>query len=101
MLVSGWVPLVLSLPVQPPEAVQAVAPVELQARVELPPEETELGEAEMDTVGVGGRVTVTEAEEAADPPAPVQVRVYVVLVEGDTVVVPPEAGERVPTPWLM
>ena len=44
-------PLVASVPLQPPEAVQLVALVELQARFDEPPEFTVVGFAVSDTVG--------------------------------------------------
>jgi hypothetical protein len=50
------------LPDQPPEAVQAVALVVDQVRVELPPLATVLGLAPRATVGAGvGAVTLTVA----------------------------------------
>ncbi len=55
-------PLVAMLPDQPPEAVQAVALVVDQVRVELPPLATVLGLAPRATVGAGvGAVTLTVA----------------------------------------
>ena len=51
------VPLVALLPVHAPLAVQEVASVDDHVRVEVPPDVTEVGFAEMVTVGVG----VTEA----------------------------------------
>jgi hypothetical protein len=55
-----FVPLVASVPVQPPVAVQEVALVLDQVRVELPPEVMEIGLADRVTVGVGATgVTVT------------------------------------------
>jgi hypothetical protein len=71
-------PLVASLPLHPPEAVQDVALVDDQDSVELPPLAMVLGLALKLTVGAG-EVTVTLADCAALPPAPVQVRVYVVF----------------------
>jgi hypothetical protein len=56
-----WVPLVALLPDQPPEAVQAVALVEDQVRVELAPEAIVLGPALMLTVGAAD-VTDTVAD---------------------------------------
>ncbi|MDO8655079.1 MAG: hypothetical protein Q7R48_01475 [bacterium] len=53
----------------PAYAVQLVALVELQERVVEPLYEVGLGEAEMVTVGDGGR-TVTNVKPHADPPAP-------------------------------
>ena len=69
-------PLVASLPLQPPEAVQEVAFVDDQDRVELLPLAMVLGLALKLTVGAG-EVTVTVADCAELPPAPVQVSVYV------------------------
>ena len=71
-------PLVATEPLQAPEAVQEVALVEDQARVELPPWETLVGLAVSETVG-GVAETVTVADWAAEPPAPVQVRVNFVV----------------------
>jgi hypothetical protein len=51
-----WVPLVASAPVQPPEAVQDVALVELQVSVDEPPTATTVGLALR--VAVGGTATV-------------------------------------------
>ena len=67
-------PLVASVPLHAPEAVQEVAWVEDQVRVELPPLEMVLGLALRLTVGAGV-VTVTVADWPALPPAPVQVNV--------------------------
>jgi hypothetical protein len=72
-------PLVALLPDQPPEAVQAVALVEDQAKVELPPLATLVGLAVSETVGVGA-VTETVADCDAEPPVPLQVNVNVVAV---------------------
>jgi hypothetical protein len=69
-------PLVASLPLQPPEAVQEVAFVDDQDSVELLPLAMVLGLALKLTVGAG-EVTVTVADCAALPPAPVQLSVYV------------------------
>jgi hypothetical protein len=65
---------VASEPLQPPDAAQEVAFVEDQLKVEVAPLATVVGLALSDTVGAGG-VTVTVADWAALPPAPVQVRV--------------------------
>ena len=70
---TGW------LPPQAPEAVQVVAFVEDQVRIELLPLTTVLGLADSVMVGIGW-VTDTVADCEALPPAPVQVRVNVVLV---------------------
>jgi hypothetical protein len=69
-------PLVASLPLQPPEALQDVAFLDDQDSVELLPLAMVLGLALKLTVGAG-EVTVTVADCAALPPAPVQVSVYV------------------------
>jgi hypothetical protein len=68
------VPLIASLPVHPPEAVQDVASVEDQVRVDVPPFFTVVGLAVKVTAGAGV-VTDTEADCTALPPLPVQVNV--------------------------
>jgi len=65
-------PLVGSVPVQPPEAVQAVALVEDQVSVDVAPLLTVLGFAFMVTAGLGV-LTVTVADWAALPPGPAHV----------------------------
>ena len=65
------VPLAASVPVQPPEAVQAVALVELQVREAVAPLATTVGFAVK--VAVGTTLTVAVATGLV-PPAPVQVR---------------------------
>jgi hypothetical protein len=72
-----WEPLVGTAPDQPPEAVQEVALVVDQPKVELPPEATLAGFALKETVG--GAVTVTVADCDAVPPAPVQLKVNFVV----------------------
>jgi hypothetical protein len=67
-------PLVASLPLHPPEAVQDEALVDDQVSVELLPLAMLLGLALNLTVGAA-EVTVTVADCAALPPVPVQVRV--------------------------
>ena len=67
-------PLVASLPLQPPEALQDVAFLDDQDSAELLPLAIVLGLALKLTVGAG-EVTVTVADCAALPPAPVQVSV--------------------------
>jgi hypothetical protein len=67
-------PLAGLAPVQAPEAVQEVALVADQVRVELLPLITELGFELRLTVGAGD-FTETEADCVALPPAPVQVKV--------------------------
>jgi hypothetical protein len=68
------VPLIASVPLHPPDAVQEVALVEDQDSVELAPFATVLGLALKLTVGAA-EVTVTVEDCAALPPVPVQVRV--------------------------
>jgi hypothetical protein len=58
-LFMGCVPLVASAPLQPLDAVQEVALVEDQASVVEPPEVTDVGSAEIETVGTGGGAAVT------------------------------------------
>jgi hypothetical protein len=73
------VPLVLLVPVQPPEAVQDVALVELQVNVEDAPLASVVWLADSMAVGTGLAVTVTVAAAAAlVPPEPMQVSEYVV-----------------------
>ena len=68
------VPLVATAPLQAPEAVHAVASVELQVKLELAPLVTVVGAAVNVTVGAGS-VTTTSADCEAEPPVPVQVRI--------------------------
>jgi hypothetical protein len=67
-------PAVASEPLQPPEAVQAVALVDDQVRADVAPLFTVVGFAVKVTAGAGV-VTDTVADCAALPPAPVQVSV--------------------------
>jgi hypothetical protein len=67
-------PLVVSAPLQPPEAAQEVALFEDQVNVDVAPLATVLGLALSVTVGAG-LVTVTVADCAPLPPGPSQVRV--------------------------
>ena len=66
------VPLIAFAPLQPPEAVQEAAPIELQVRVEAPPLATDAGFAVNVTVSAGTTVTVAAATLLV-PPVPVQV----------------------------
>lgn len=72
------VPLIALVPDQAPEAVQEVALVEDQLNVEVPPLETLVGLALSETLGAAAD-TVTVADCVADPPAPVQVSMYLVV----------------------
>jgi hypothetical protein len=69
------VPLVGTLPCQPPEAVQAVAPGAFQLRVELPPLATVEGAAVNVTKAVAGVATETATDCVVLPPEPLQVSV--------------------------
>ena len=74
-------PLVGTAPLQPPEAVHAVALVELHVSVEVPPLMTVVGLADNAAVGTGAAVTATIAVAAGlIPPGPVQVSEYAVFV---------------------
>ena len=67
-------PLSALLPLQPPEAVQALAFAADQVSVELVPLVTELGAALIRTVGAGvAELTETVADWVALPPGPVHV----------------------------
>ena len=69
-------PLAASVPVQPPLAWQAVALVEVQVSVDVPPTGTEVGLAVI--VAVGTTLTVAATVEL-EPPAPLQTIEKVVL----------------------
>jgi len=68
------VPLVATVPFQPPEAVHAVALSDFQLKVDVPPLAIVVGDADNVTVG-GSEVTTTCADWEADPPGPLQVSV--------------------------
>jgi hypothetical protein len=68
-----WEPAVGSEPLQPPDAVQAVALVDDQVNADVAPLFTVVGFAVRVTAGAGA-VTDTVADCAALPPLPVQVR---------------------------
>jgi hypothetical protein len=74
------VPLEANVPLQPPEAVQDVALVELQVSMEVPPLGTLVGFAVKVAAGTGLAVTETVAAAAVVPSVPVQVSEYVVSV---------------------
>jgi hypothetical protein len=85
------VPLTGRAPVQPPEAVQLVALVVVQARIEFSPATIAVGLALRARVGAGGgaATTVTLTVWLVEPPLPVQVSVYAeVTVSGPVVTVP-------------
>jgi hypothetical protein len=92
------VPLAASAPLQPPEAVQAVALVELQVSVEAPPLVTEVGFAASVAVGADPTLTVAVAV-ALEPPGPVQINEYEVAdVRGPVLRVPLTASAPVQPP---
>ena len=92
-------PLIACAPLHPPDAVQLVALVEVQARVDAPPLVTLAGLALRDTVGAAGAETVTVADCDAEPPAPVQVRVnFVVAVRAAVVCEPVVASAPLQPP---
>jgi hypothetical protein len=79
-----WLPLLARAPLQPPEAVHAVALVELHVKLEVAPVATTVGAAANATVGTGTIVTVAVAG-AVVPPGPMQTIEYaVVAVNGPT-----------------
>jgi hypothetical protein len=78
-------------PLQPPEAVQAVASVDDQVNAEVAPLLTVAGVAVRVTAGAGV-VTDTVADCTALPPLPVQLRVYVELAARAPVVCEPLTG---------
>ncbi|HEY3783667.1 MAG TPA: hypothetical protein VGL55_00125 [Steroidobacteraceae bacterium] len=99
--VSGpvfFVPLVRSVPLQAPEAVQDVELSELQVRVDVPLGATTVGEA--DNTAVGTVVTVTVALAALlVPPAPAQVsEKEVVLLSAPVLLLPLGANEPLHPP---
>ena len=68
---TAWVPLILLAPLQPPDAVQLVALVELQVRLALPPRATVAGLAKNETVGAGVGGGVVMFDTVTDLPAEV------------------------------
>ena len=87
--VTPSAPLIASAPVQPPLAVQEVAFVLDQVRVELPPEEMAVGLADSVTVGAAGFTVTVAVWVAAAPAAFVTVREYIVVTGGVTLTVCP------------
>jgi hypothetical protein len=84
----AFVPLVASEPLQPPDAVQAVALVADQVNVALPPLATLAALVLSETLG-GMTDTVTVADCDAEPPVPLQVSVKFVFAVSDEVVCEP------------
>jgi hypothetical protein len=88
------VPDTALVPDQPPAAVQLVVPVDDQVNVDDPPANTLSGLAENVTVGAGGggALTVIVTEVSAEPPGPVQARLYdAVVVSSERTSVPDRA----------
>jgi hypothetical protein len=86
-------PLVALVPDQSPLATQEVALVEVQLRVEDPPWVTALGTAVRVRVGAGvGGDTVTVVLFEADPPAPLHVKVNVVVCANAAVPCEPDVA---------
>jgi hypothetical protein len=85
-------PLTGLFPDQAPEAVQDVALVEDQVKLELLPLATVLGLALMLTVAVGFGLTVTVVDWAALPPLPLHVNVYVAFADSAPVDCDPLIG---------
>lgn len=89
------VPLAPSEPVHPPEAVQAVALLELQVSIDVPPNATLMGDAVSAATGAGGgsELTVTVALAAAlVPPGPEHVSEKVELAASAPVLFEPLAA---------
>lgn len=85
------VPLGASIPLQPPEAVQESAPVELQVSDEVPPRASMPGDAA--SVAVGNGFTVTAALTGAlVPPGPVHVNAKFALLLNAPVLCEPLAA---------
>jgi hypothetical protein len=90
-------PLIALVPDQAPEAVQEVALLEDQLNVALPPLETLVGLALSETSGAPSTVTVAAC--VADPPAPVQVSVYLaVALSADVLIEPAIASDPLQPP---
>jgi hypothetical protein len=77
-------------PDQPPDAEQLVALVDDHVSFDVPPEETDVGDADSVTVGAGPTVTVREA--VFEPPAPTHVNLNVVVADTALVAALPESA---------
>jgi hypothetical protein len=87
-------PDVATVPLQPPDAVQAAASVEDQFSVDALPLVTLVGEAASVTVGAGGWVTSTVVAPLPVPPLPVQLSVKLVDADSLAVVSEPEVARE-------
>jgi len=89
-------PFVATEPIHPPEAVQLVAPLELQVRIALAPGATVVGLAVRDINGgvfaSEALVTATVTDFDVEPPVPEQLSENVVVTVNACVVNPPEVG---------
>jgi hypothetical protein len=89
-------PFVATEPIQPPDVVQLVAPLELQVRIALAPGATVVGLTLSATTGgvapFEALVTPTVTDFDVEPPVPEQLSENVVAVVNAWVVNPPEAG---------
>ena len=81
-----WLPESGLLPDQAPPALQEVASLDDHVRVEALPELTVVGLATNETVGNGAGSTVTVTDWPALPPAPVQVKINVLVVVNEPTV---------------
>jgi hypothetical protein len=74
--ITTSVPVAVFVPLQPPEALQEVASVEVHVKEEDCPTARNVGSATKETVGAGEEAaTVTVAELVAVPPVPLQAKV--------------------------
>lgn len=94
-----WLPLAPSVPDQPPDAVQAMAFVELHVNVEVVLYAMLIGAAFNVAVGAGATVTTAEAA-ALVPPAPLHVSVKVVVAVTALVALDPLAASEPVQPPL-
>jgi hypothetical protein len=89
-------PFVATEPIQPPDAVQLVAPLELQVRIALAPGATVVGLTVSDTTGgvvaSEAAVTATVTDFDMEPPVPEQLSENIVVAVNACVVNPPEVG---------
>ena len=76
-------------PVQPPDAVHAVALLVFQLRVDVEPLVTLVGDAVSEADGAGAAVTVTVANPVTLPPVPEHVNSNVLVVDSGPVLCDP------------
>ena len=89
-------PFVATEPIQPPDAVQLVAPLVLQVRIALAPGATVVGLTDRDTTGgeaaFEALVTATVTDLDVEPPVPEQLSENVVADINAWLVKSPEVG---------